>query len=88
MSRTWSGVALYKIDMMKALMATLLPAPVEPAISRWGIPARSATTMRPLMSLPSASVSFDFWPMNSLRFDILAQPDDLAFAVRDLNANR
>ena len=51
--------------MIKALMATLLPAPVEPAISKWGIPARSAVTMRPLISLPIAIVSFDFEPMNS-----------------------
>ncbi len=42
---TRSGVALYRIDMMKALIATLLPAPVEPAISRCGMPARSATTI-------------------------------------------
>ena len=53
------------MDMIIALIATLLPAPVEPAISRWGIPARSAVTMRPLMSLPMAIVIFDFDPMNS-----------------------
>jgi len=29
------------------------------------MPARSAVTMRPLMSLPNAIVSFDFEPMNS-----------------------
>ncbi len=51
--------------MMKALMATLLPEPVEPAMSRCGMALRSAVTMRPLMSLPSASVSFDFEPRNS-----------------------
>ena len=51
--------------MIMALMATLLPEPVDPAISRCGIPFRSAVTMRPLMSLPSAIVSFDFEPMNS-----------------------
>ncbi len=39
-----------------ALMATDLPEPVEPAISTCGIEARSAVTMRPLMSLPMASV--------------------------------
>ena len=48
--------------MIKALMATLLPDPVEPAISRCGMAVRSAVTMRPLMSLPSASVSFDLVP--------------------------
>ena len=46
-------------------MATLLPVPVEPAMSRWGMPARSAAAMRPLMSLPMATVSFDFEPRNS-----------------------
>ena len=63
--RTWSGVALYRIDMMNALIATLLPEPVDPAINRCGMPLRSAVTMRPLISLPMASVSFDFEPMNS-----------------------
>src|SRR5574341_477139 len=63
--RTCSGVALYRMDMIMALMVTLLPEPVEPAMSRWGMVARSATTMRPLMSLPMESVSFDLDPVNS-----------------------
>ena len=58
--RTSSGVDLYRIDMIMELIITLLPEPVEPAISRCGMASRSATAMRPLMSLPSASVSFDF----------------------------
>ena len=37
------------------LMATDLPEPVVPAISRWGIRARSAITGAPPMSLPSAN---------------------------------
>src|SRR5262245_45292929 len=41
------------------LMPTDLPAPVEPAISRWGIVARSDMYGSPWMVLPSASVSFD-----------------------------
>ncbi len=45
--------------MIIALMATDLPLPVDPAISTCGMVARSAVTMRPLMSLPIASVSFD-----------------------------
>src|SRR5881296_289760 len=65
MRRTCSGVDLYKIDMIMALMATLLPEPVDPAISKCGMPDRSATTIRPLMSFPRARVSFDFDPMNS-----------------------
>ena len=51
--------------MIMALMATLLPEPVDPAISKCGMPDRSATTIRPLMSFPRARVSFDFDPMNS-----------------------
>ena len=53
------------MDMMNALMATLLPEPVEPAMSRWGMVFSSAVTMRPLMSLPIANVIFDFDPRNS-----------------------
>ena len=37
-----------------------LPLPVEPAMSTCGIDARSAVTMRPLMSLPMAMVSRAF----------------------------
>ena len=42
-----------------ALMPTDLPAPVEPAISRCGIAARSATNGSPWIVLPSAIVSLD-----------------------------
>ena len=45
---------------MIALMQTLLPLPVAPAISRCGIFARSATTGSPETPLPRASASFDF----------------------------
>ncbi len=38
---------------------TLLPAPVAPATSRWGMRARSATVALPAMSLPMAMVSMD-----------------------------
>src|ERR1700753_910493 len=58
--RTCSGVLLNSTLMIMALMATDLPEPVEPAISTWGMLARSAVTMRPLMSLPSAMGSRDF----------------------------
>ena len=43
--------------------------------------------MRPLMSLPSASVSFDFVAHELMRLDVFAQPDNFAFAVRHLNAD-
>ena len=55
--RTWCGVALYRMDMIIELSITLLPAPVEPAISKWGMVSSAATLMRPLISLPSATVS-------------------------------
>jgi len=38
---------------------TLLPEPVEPAISRWGMDSRGVTLMRPLMSLPSSTVRWE-----------------------------
>src|SRR5476649_2176393 len=40
-------------------MLTDLPAPVDPAISRWGIVARSAMYGSPWIVLPSAIVSLD-----------------------------
>src|ERR1039457_3355912 len=57
--RTCSGVDLKSTDMIIALMATDLPEPVEPAMRMWGMAARSAVTMRPLMSLPRAMASLD-----------------------------
>ena len=57
--RTSSGVDLYSIDMMSELIITLLPDPVEPAISRCGMDSSAATWMRPLMSLPSEMVRRD-----------------------------
>ena len=41
MSRTSSGLACMRMLVMSALMHTLLPEPVAPATSRWGIFARS-----------------------------------------------
>ena len=40
------------------LMATDLPEPVVPAISRWGMRARSTITPSPPMVLPRQSGSF------------------------------
>ena len=47
------------------LMHTLLPEPVEPAISRCGIPLRSPTTGFPDMFLPTAKLIFDLELLNS-----------------------
>ncbi|MNT80832.1 hypothetical protein D3C72_2203540 [compost metagenome] len=52
--------ALYSRDRIMALIPTDLPEPVVPAISRWGILARSATTGLPAMSLPSAMVTTEW----------------------------
>ena len=54
--RTSSGVLLYSMLMIMELMQTDLPEPVVPAISRWGIFARSATVTSPAISRPSATV--------------------------------
>ena len=43
-----------------ALRHTLLPLPVAPAMRRWGIFARSATTGTPETPLPREIASFDF----------------------------
>ena len=59
MSRTSSGVDRYRTLVSITLRATDLPVPVEPAISRCGIRARSVTTGSPWIDLPRASVSFD-----------------------------
>ena len=42
--------------MIMELIMTLLPDPVDPAISRCGMASRAAALMRPLMSLPSGMV--------------------------------
>ena len=47
------------------LSPTDLPLPVEPAMSRWGIAARSATTELPVVSLPRASGSRALLETNS-----------------------
>ena len=54
--RTCSGLALYKILISIALIATDFPEPVVPATNKCGIDARSATTADPLMSFPRATV--------------------------------
>ena len=57
MKRTWSGVALNRIDMIMALMPTDLPEPVKPPMSRCGMRAGRRRRACPWMSLPSARVS-------------------------------
>src|SRR5258707_4695786 len=45
------------MDIINELMNTLLPVPVEPAMSKCGMAARSVTRMRPCRSRPMASVN-------------------------------
>ena len=59
MKRTSSGVARIRMLVIMALTLTDLPAPVEPAMSRCGIVARSLTNGSPWIVLPIASVSFE-----------------------------
>jgi hypothetical protein len=46
------GRCLKRRLVIRVLMATLLPLPVEPAMRRWGILARSRTQISPSMLLP------------------------------------
>ena len=46
-SFTQSGRWRYMMDMMIVLMHTDLPEPVVPAMSKWGIVARSTTNAAP-----------------------------------------
>ena len=52
--RTWSGVALKRMLETRLLMQTLLPEPVAPATSRWGMRARSAIRGSPEIVFPRA----------------------------------
>ena len=56
-SRHWSGVSRYSRLRIMVLMATDLPEPVVPAISRCGMRARSTMTGSPPMVLPRQSGS-------------------------------
>ena len=73
--------------MIMALMATDLPEPVEPAMRTWGMEARSAVTMRPLMSLPMARVRRDLALCEGLRLHDVAQVDGFALVVGNLDAD-
>ena len=59
MSRTSSGEARNRMLDNIELRATDLPVPVEPAISRCGMLARSAMYGSPWMVFPSANVSLE-----------------------------
>ena len=67
---------------------TLLPDPVEPAISRCGIDSSAATLMRPLMSLPSDIVSGDGELRNSSDSRIWRRLMTSRLRVRNFDADR
>ena len=52
---TSSGRLVIRIERIIAFKQTDLPVPVRPAISRWGMSARSKTSGMPLTSLPRKS---------------------------------
>ena len=54
-SFTSSGDSRIRTEVTNVLIRLDLPAPVAPAISRWGISARFTRTARPWTSLPSAT---------------------------------
>ena len=51
---TWSGRDRKSNERIIALIETLFPVPVEPAVNKCGIFWRSETTIFPVMSLPNA----------------------------------
>ena len=56
---TWSGLALYKIDIMIVFIHTDFPAPVAPAISKWGNCPKSNVNASPVVVLPIAILNLD-----------------------------
>ena len=71
-----------------AFKQTDLPVPVRPAISRWGISARSKTRGWPLTSLPRNSGMRHSWNRPCDPGDHVAQPDHVAVVVGHLDADR
>ena len=69
------------------LIATDLPEPVVPAISRCGILARSAMKGSPPMVLPSASGRLGLGRLEIAAGQQLAQIDGLALGVGQLDAD-
>ena len=70
-----------------AFRQTLLPVPVAPAISRWGIRARLVTTGKPRISLPRARVSLDLETGKFLGGQDIFQSHGLPLAVGDFDAD-
>ena len=66
--------------MMRLLMQTLFPEPVEPAINRWGMDFKSATMHFPAMSFPTAKDILDFASLNSLESTISRMVTMLIFS--------
>ena len=74
--------------MTMELIMTLLPDPVDPAISKCGMDSSAATLMRPLISLPIEIVSRELRLPEFFRFQHLAQRDHFAPRVGHFDAHR
>ena len=72
---------------MSALTHTLLPEPVAPAMSRCGMRARSTAYALPDTSRPRANVSLLVGLAHARVLEQLAEADDLADVVGDLDAD-
>ena len=86
--RTSVGVALHRIEVISALTMTDLPEPVAPAISRWGIFARSTAWARPATSRPEGERQLR---ARGREVDLLEDPpqgDDVELLVGDLDPDR
>ena len=56
---TSSGFALYKNDIIIVLIQTDFPAPVAPAMSKWGSLLKSKIKASPVVVFPTATVSLE-----------------------------
>ena len=84
---TSSGRLVIKIDRIIAFRQTDLPVPVLPAISRWGMSARSNTMGVPFTSLPRIQGDLAGPAARLDAGDHLAEPDHDAAIVGDLDAD-
>ena len=73
---------------MRALRATLFPVPVEPAMSRWGMTARSVTGHAAVDVLAQGEAQFGGRLLEDFGLEDVAELDDFALLVRDLDAER
>ena len=88
MKRTSSGVARIRMLVIIALTLTDLPAPVEPAMSRCGIVARSRQERLAVNGLAHRQRQLRGGPLVGVGLEQLAQRDLLAVLIRNLDPDR